>query len=159
MDQAQEADHFSLFETSPGATQLNIYLEDSPGTPDSYMNSGSLNKCSGSSSARKKPLSRLRIKQAEPSPVVLKPIKNAVLHERYINQLSRREGSKRARKRTPGSKDADSVKKISKKQANGLKAAKNALIAEATDFIGRFKKLQANSHAHIVENSENDCIE
>jgi hypothetical protein len=50
-------------------------------------------------------------------------------------------------------------KKKSKKQASGLKAAKNALIAEATDFIGRFKKLQANSHAHIVENSENDCIE
>ncbi|TVU19572.1 hypothetical protein EJB05_35728 [Eragrostis curvula] len=157
IDQAQEADHFSIFETSPSAIQLNISLEDSPGTPDSYMSSGSLNKCSGSSSVRKKPFSRLGTKQAEPSPAVLKPVKNAVLHERYINQLSRREGTKkRSHKRTPGSKSAGSDKTFYEKQAGGLKAAKSALISEATDFIGRFKKLQADSHAHIVENSEDD---
>ncbi|XP_062231469.1 uncharacterized protein LOC133928946 isoform X2 [Phragmites australis] len=159
IDQAQEADHFSIFETSPNALQLNIPFEDSPGTPDSYINSGSVHKCSGSSSARKKPFSRLRTKQAEPSPAVLKPVKNVVLHEKYIDQLSRREGTKRPRKRTPSSKAADSGKTFSEQQAGGLKAAKNALISEATDFISRFKKLQANSLAHVVENSEDDDID
>ena len=62
IDQAQEADHFSVFESSPSALQLNLSFEDSHGTPDSYTNSGSLGKCSGSSSARKKPFSRLRTK-------------------------------------------------------------------------------------------------
>nr|CAB3461695.1 unnamed protein product [Digitaria exilis] len=155
-DRAQEADHFSLFETSPRAFQLNISFEDSPGTPESYLNSGSLDKCSGSSSARKKSFSRLRAKQAERSPAVLKPIKNVILHEKYVDQLSRREGTKRPRKRTPGSKAVVSGKTISRQQAGGLKAAKNALISEATDFISQFKKLQANSLAHIVENDEDD---
>ncbi|CAL5095151.1 unnamed protein product [Urochloa decumbens] len=159
IDQAQEADHFSLFETSPSAFQLNISFEDSPGTPESYLNSGSLGKCSRSSSARKKPLSRLRAERAEPSPAVLKPIKNVILHEKYVGQLSRREGTKGPRKRTPGSKAAHSGKALSQQQVGGLRAAKSALISEATDFISQFKKLQANSLAHIIENSEDDEIE
>ncbi|RCV17549.1 hypothetical protein SETIT_3G228700v2 [Setaria italica] len=159
IDQAQEADHFSLFETSPSAFPLNISFEDSPGTPESYLNSGSLGKFSRSSSARKKTFSRLRAERAEPSPAVLKPIKNLILHEKYVNQLSRREGTKRPRKRTPGSKAAHSGKALSRQQVGGLKAAKNALISEATDFISQFKKLQANSLAHIVENSEDDDID
>ncbi|KAL6641477.1 hypothetical protein ACP70R_019658 [Stipagrostis hirtigluma subsp. patula] len=156
-DQAQEADHFSIFETSPSALQLNMTFEDSPGTP--VMNSGSSRKCSGSSSARKKPFSRLKSNQAEPSPAVLKPVKNVALHDKYIDQLSRREGTKRPRKRTSGSGAAGSKKPVSELQAGNLKAAKNALISEATDFIRHFKKLQANSLAHIVENSEDDEID
>jgi hypothetical protein len=156
IDQAQEADHFSIFESSPSALQLNLSFEDSPGTPDSCMNSASLGKRSGSSSARKKSFSRLRTKPSEPSPAVLKPIKNVILHEKYIDQLARREGTKRPRRRTSaGSKVADSGKSLSEQQA-GVKAAKNALISEATDFISSFKTLQANSLAHIVENSEDE---
>ncbi|XP_066368073.1 uncharacterized protein [Miscanthus floridulus] len=159
IDQAQEADHFSVFESSSSALQLNLSFEDSHGTPDSYTNSGSLGKCSGSSSVRKKPFSRLRTKPSEPSPEVLKPIKNVILHEKYIDQLSRREYTKRPRKRTPGSKAADSEKVLSEQKAGSLKAAKNALFSEATDFISSFKKLQAYSLAHVVENSEDDEIE
>jgi len=159
VDQAQEADHFSLFETSPSAFQLNISSEYSPQTPESYSNSGSPGKCSGSLSARKKPFSQLRAERAEPSPAVLKPIKNVILHEKYVDQLSRREGTKRPRKRTPGSKGAGSATTVSRQEAGGLKAAKNALISEATDFISQFKKLQANSLVHIVENREDDDIE
>jgi len=159
IDQAQEADHFSVFESSPSALQLNLSFEDSHGTPDSYTNSGSLGKCSGSSSARKKPISRLRTKPSEPSPEVLKPIKNVILHEKYIDQLSRREYTKRPRKSTQGSKAADSEKALSEQKAGSLKAAKNALISEATDFISSFKKVQACSLAHVVENSEDDEIE
>ena len=42
-------------------------------------------------------------------------------------------------------------------QAGVVKAAKNALMSEATDFICQFKKLQANSLAHGLENSEDDA--
>jgi hypothetical protein len=116
------------------------------------MNSDSLGKHSGRSSARKKPFSRLRTKSSDPSPGVLKPIKNVILHERYIDKLARREGAKRPRRRAPaGSKAA-----LSEQQAGSLKAAKNALISEATDFISSFKTLQANSLAHAVENSEDE---
>ncbi|XP_021304111.1 uncharacterized protein LOC8065308 isoform X2 [Sorghum bicolor] len=157
IDRAQEADHFSVFEGSPSALQLNLSFEDSPGTPDSCMNSASLGKRSGSSSARKTPFSRLSTKPSEPSPAVLKPIKNVILHEKYIDRLARREGTKRPRRRTQaGSKAADSGKSLSEQQAVSVKAAKNALISEATDFISSFKTLQANSLAHIMENSEDE---
>ena len=159
IDQAQEADHFPLFETSPSALELNISSEYSPRTPESYLNSDSLGKCSGSLSAQKKPFSRLKAERDEPSPAVLKPIKNVILHEKYVDQLSRREGTKKPRKRTPGSKGANSVMTLSRQQAGGLKAAKNALISEATDFISQFKKLQANSLVHIVENREDNDTE
>ncbi|KAM3212049.1 hypothetical protein ACQJBY_065256 [Aegilops geniculata] len=156
IDQAQEADHFSLFETSPSALQLNIPLDDSPGTPDNYLKSFSLHKYSASSSARKRPLSRLKTKHAEPSPPVLKPLKNTVLHEKYINQLTRREGAKKPRKKAAGTNATDPERPLSEQRAGSVKAAKNALISEATDFIGQFKKLQANSLAHVLENSEDD---
>ncbi|XP_039838189.1 uncharacterized protein LOC120698572 isoform X2 [Panicum virgatum] len=159
IDQAQEADHFPLFETSPSALELNISSEYSPRTPESYLNSDSLGKCSGSLSAQKKPFSRLKAERDEPSPAVLKPIKNVILHEKYVDQLSRREGTKKPRKRTPGSKGANSVMTLSRQQAGGLKAAKNALISEATDFISQFKKLQANSLVHIVEDREDNDTE
>uniref|UniRef100_A0ACD5ZRV9 Uncharacterized protein n=1 Tax=Avena sativa TaxID=4498 RepID=A0ACD5ZRV9_AVESA len=157
IDQAQEADHFSIFETSPSALQLNIPLEDSPGTPDNHLNSFSLSKYSLGSSARKRPLSRLKTKQAEPSPAVLKPIKNVVLHEKYINQLSRREGAKNPRKKAAGTTATDLERHLSEQQGGVVKAAKNALMSEATDFICQFKKLQANSLAHVLENSEDDA--
>lgn len=156
IDHAHEADHFSIFESSPNALQLNISFEDSPGTPHSCINSGSLPRFSASSSGRKKPFSRLKTKPDEPSPGVLKPVKNVILHEKYIDQLCRREGTKMPRKKAPGSKAADSVKAHSEKKAGDVKAAKNALISEATDFISHFKKLQADSLAHIIENSEDD---
>ncbi|KAL6861597.1 hypothetical protein ACP4OV_017297 [Aristida adscensionis] len=156
MDQAQAADHFSVFENSPTALQLDISLEDSPGTL--AMESGSSFKCGRSSSARKKPISRLTTKQAEPSPAVLKPVKNPILHEKYINRLTRREDGKRPRKRTPASDAAASRKPLSELQAGDMKAAKNALISEASSYISDFKKLQANPLAHVLETSEDDQI-
>ncbi|AQK92511.1 Pentatricopeptide repeat-containing protein mitochondrial [Zea mays] len=135
-----------------------IYTDLSTPTPIAPRpRANSLGKHSGRSSARKKPFSRLRTKSSDPSPGVLKPIKNVILHERYIDKLARREGAKRPRRRAPaGSKAADSGKSLSEQQAGSLKAAKNALISEATDFISSFKTLQANSLAHAVENSEDE---
>lgn len=157
IDQAQEVDHFSVFETSPSALQLNIPLEDCPGTPDNYLNSCSLHKDSMSYKARKRPLSRLKTKQDEPSPAVLKPVKNAALHEKYIDRLSRREGTKKPRKKAAGKKATGPERPVSEQQAGGgLKAVKDALISEATDFISKFKKSQANSLAHVLENTEDD---
>uniref|UniRef100_A0ACD5ZTX0 Uncharacterized protein n=1 Tax=Avena sativa TaxID=4498 RepID=A0ACD5ZTX0_AVESA len=156
IDRAQEADHFSIFETSPSALQLNIPLEDCPGTPDNYLNSFPLLKYSMSSSGRKRPLSRLKNKQAEPSPAVLKPVKNVALHDKYINQLSRREVAKKPRKKVAGTKTTDPEGPPLERQAGVVKAAKNALMSEATDFICQFKKLQAMSLAHVLENSEDD---
>ena len=48
IDHAHEADHFSIFESSPSALQLNISFEDSPGTPHSSVNSGSMPRFSAS---------------------------------------------------------------------------------------------------------------
>jgi hypothetical protein len=156
IDQAQEADHFSIFESSPSALQLNISSEDSHGTPDSFMSSGSLHKRSTSSSARKKPFSRFKNNQDKSSPAVLKPVKNAILHEKYVDRLYRREGTKRPH-RTTGSKAEE--KAHSEQQAGDLKVVKNALISEATDFISHFKNLRANSLANVVENSDDDEID
>ncbi|KAF0932992.1 hypothetical protein E2562_013639 [Oryza meyeriana var. granulata] len=146
-DQTQEADHFSIFETSPTVLPLDFSFEDSPGTPDS---------------AGKKLLAKVEtvknvgINSAEPSPAVLKPVKNVILHKRYVDRLSRREGTKRPRKKATGSKVLDSV---NTQQAGGLKAARNALISEATDFISHFKKMQANPLAHVVEDDEDGEID
>ncbi|KAG8064403.1 hypothetical protein GUJ93_ZPchr0004g38810 [Zizania palustris] len=149
-DQTQVADHFSIFEKSPTVLPLNISFQDSPGTPDSSW---------------KKPLAKLKtvkdvsINSAEPSPAVLKPVKNAILHEKYVDRLSRREGTKQPCKNAAGSKNQDSAKALlSEQQTGGMKAARNALISEATDFISHFKKMQANSLAHVVEDNEDDEI-
>uniref|UniRef100_A0A0E0JKF9 Myb-like domain-containing protein n=1 Tax=Oryza punctata TaxID=4537 RepID=A0A0E0JKF9_ORYPU len=146
-DQTQEADHFSIFETSPTVLPVEFSFEDSPGTPNS---------------SGKKLLVRLEtvksvgINPAEPSPAVLKPIKNVILHEKYVDRLSRREGTTRPHKKAAGCKALDSVKT---QQAGGVKAARNALITEATDFISHFKKMQANPLVHVVEDDEDDEID
>ncbi|KAF2950888.1 uncharacterized protein [Oryza sativa Japonica Group] len=146
-DQTQEADHFSIFETSPTVLPVEFSFEDSPGTPNS----------SGKKLlARLETVKNVGINPAEPSPAVLKPIKNVILHEKYVDRLSRREGTTRPRKKAAGSKALDSVKT---QQAGGVKAARNALITEATDFISHFKKMQANPLAHVVEDDEDDEID
>ncbi|XP_006653931.1 uncharacterized protein LOC102706564 [Oryza brachyantha] len=146
-DKTEEADHFSVFETSPTVLPLDFSFEGSPGTP------GSAGK---KLIANLETIKSVGTNSSEPSPAVLKPVKNVILHEKYVDRLSRREGQKRAGKKAAGSKALDSVKT---QQTGGLKAARNALISEATDFISHFKKMQSNPLAHVVEDNEDDEID
>ncbi|XP_078433441.1 homeodomain-like superfamily protein [Wolffia australiana] len=68
-----------------------------------------------------------------PSPDVLRPIKNTVLHERYIDQLHSRE----ARRRMHSEGRVLPVGFRGGKE-NVVNSAKNALICEANDFIHLF---------------------
>lgn len=76
----------------------------------------------------------------DPSPEVLKRIKNVALHEKYIDQLHCREAKRRTHAK------GKFISPLSNKDEAGviLKAARNALISEASNAIGQFKHMQAN---------------
>lgn len=119
-----------------------------------------LRKClERSSSAHKKHLSRLSGSSvaALTSPPVLKPIKNKVLHERYIDQLHCREAKRKAatsrsakgRQNKNDHKDENIVRKM-----DVIKVAKNALISKARDAIDQFQNIQI--HAMDIFNDDDD---
>nr|CAD1833354.1 unnamed protein product [Ananas comosus var. bracteatus] len=95
---------------------------------------------SSSSTHKKKTKSRFRPGQVDPSPEVLKRIKNVALHEKYIDQLHCREAKRRTHAK------GKFISPLSNKDEAGviLKAARNALISEASNAIGQFKHMQAN---------------
>ncbi|XP_008796203.2 LOW QUALITY PROTEIN: uncharacterized protein LOC103711723 [Phoenix dactylifera] len=145
-DRSQEADHFSNFETSPNSEIM------SPETTDCITNpSIFLQNCNErSSSSHKRMLSRFRTSQADPSPEVLKQIKNIALHEKYIDHLHCRDARRRTCTKT-AIPVADRCKKTtSKLEIGALKAARTALISEARDYISHFQQMQAN----FLENHE-----
>ncbi|PIA28466.1 hypothetical protein AQUCO_06900025v1 [Aquilegia coerulea] len=101
-------------------------------------------------SVHKKPLSRFSDSTQIPlaSPPVLKNIKNMAFHEKYIDQLHCREA-----KRKGGHRESVNGKEKGKEnilKTNVIKAAKNALVSDAKDFIKKFEHLQANA----VESSD-----
>nr|CAD1833384.1 unnamed protein product [Ananas comosus var. bracteatus] len=132
-DQAQEADHFSVLETSPSPLQLDFPEFKSPEISSTILRSSS-------SMHKKKTKSRFRPGQVDPSPEVLKRIKNVALHEKYIDQLHCREAKRRTHAK------GKFISPLSNKDEAGviLKAARNALISEASNVIGQFKHMQAN---------------
>ncbi|KAF5200767.1 Homeodomain-like superfamily protein [Thalictrum thalictroides] len=148
LNQGCKADLFTILE--PTACSLTI------GAPET--NALSTPKCTldkqrfsqhlhqRSLSVSKKPLSRFSDSTQIPlaSPPVLKNIKNMAFHEKYIDQLHIREA-----KRTGGRRECVSGKKKGK-EINVIKAAKNALVSDARDFIKKFEHLQANA----VESSD-----
>ncbi|KAK4263051.1 hypothetical protein QN277_028527 [Acacia crassicarpa] len=77
---------------------------------------------------------------------VLKQVKNRVLHEKYINQLRRREARRRAASAgVEMSKLGEAVSKESNVQKGGVvESAKIALVSEAKDAIKKFQNSQAN---------------
>ncbi|XP_072974746.1 uncharacterized protein [Typha angustifolia] len=148
MDQSEEVDHFSVLETSQDPSLL-----DSPGTPGSVLKScGFLQKCNQrSSSAHKKVMSRFRTNQTDPSPDVLKQIKNVTLHEKYIDHLHCREARRKTHAKTGKLLITPTPSKANREPKAGvLRAAQAALISEARNVIGHFKEMQANPHdAHV----------
>ena len=155
-DQTQEVDHFSVLGTSRTPLAVELPVASSPISPDCLSSPpGFLHKCSGgSSSAHKKMLSRFKpLAQAnQPSPEVLKRIKNMALHEKYIDQLHNRDAR---RKYVASSSAADRVSKNEgEKQTGALKAAKTALMSEAKEFISHFQHLRANPHGKTDTDDE-----
>lgn len=145
-DRTHEADCFSVLESSPNGSIIELPQNGSPGTSDSFTTPDFLMKCSErSSSAPKKLLSRFKPTDADPSPEVLKRIKNVALHERYIDHLHSREARRRAYpKRSDIAAGANSM--IENKLKSGiLTDARASLITEARKVIGQFQQKQANA--------------
>lgn len=159
IDQSQEADHFSNLETSPYSLTLELPEIKSPETPNGIMNRSSfLQKCNeSSSSAHKRMLSRFKMSRADPSPEVLKQIKNIVLHERYINHLHCRDARRRTSAKTANSVADRCDKTNTELEIGVLKAARTALISEARDYISHLQQMQANSlNKHESFGSDDD---
>ncbi|OAY77512.1 hypothetical protein ACMD2_09041 [Ananas comosus] len=123
-DQAQEADHFSVLETSPSPLQLDFPELKSPEISSTILRSSS-------STHKKKTKSRFRPGQVDPSPECLR-------------------GSRTLRCTRSTSTNYIAVKQREGLMLRGneagviLKAARNALISEASNAIGQFKHMQAN---------------
>lgn len=139
-DRNHEADYFSILETSPTALSVDIPKTISPVSPGSLSSPSFLRKCSGGRlSAHQKVLSRVKsLSQASnPSPEVLKRIKNVALHEKYIDQLHNRDARRKYTAARAG-KNEGALKIV------GLTAARTALMSEAREFISHFQHMQAN---------------
>ncbi|KAG1338605.1 hypothetical protein COCNU_04G009110 [Cocos nucifera] len=143
IDRSQEADHFSILESSPYLLPLELPEINSP---DCVVNPSSCHeKCNKrSSSSHKKMVSRFKTGQVDPSPEVLKQIKKIALHEKYIDHLHCRDARRRTCAKTANS-DADWCNKTNTElEIGALKAARTALISEARDHISHFQQMQAN---------------
>ncbi|XP_059644868.1 uncharacterized protein LOC132286534 [Cornus florida] len=159
VDQDYEADLFSVLEStlniSTQASQQDVILS----TPECGQGKrGLLKKYQGSSSARKKHISRLSgsLVATLVSPPVLKQVKNKALHEKYIDQLHCREAKRKAASaRTAKSIRSKEGRKESLNQG-AIEAAKNALVSDARDVISRFQHLNANVTSNLSDFDDDD---
>ncbi|MQL95448.1 hypothetical protein Taro_028114 [Colocasia esculenta] len=138
MDQGQEADLFSVLETSPNlhADLSQIKMPWSPGcvTASPQLLKRSVeNLSSGHKKAHSRFKSQIPVSYA--SPEVLKPVKNIVLHEKYIDELHCREARRRMCDKTACSAGAEDGKENVVVKDDVVKAAKNALVCEAKGII------------------------
>uniref|UniRef100_A0A5B7B5S1 Myb-like domain-containing protein n=1 Tax=Davidia involucrata TaxID=16924 RepID=A0A5B7B5S1_DAVIN len=150
VDQDYEADLFSVLESTLNQSTQAFQQGAILSTPEcGKERPGFIKRCrERSSSARKKHRSRLSSLSGATlvSPPVLKQVKNKALHEKYIDQLHKREAkrktaSSRAAKSIPGKEDKEShIQKL-----DAIKAAKNALVLDARDVINQFQHSQANA--------------
>ncbi|ONK67536.1 uncharacterized protein A4U43_C05F1060 [Asparagus officinalis] len=148
-DQNHQVDHFSVLETSPDALvvdllEINSHIDPTcPLSPPNF-----LQKCSGGlSSGHQKMLSRF--KPNNPSPEVLKRVKNVALHEKYIDQLHNRD----ARRKSVAARVCKNVDEV---KIGGLKAAKTALMSEAREFISQFQHMRANCQCDADIDDDDD---
>ncbi|KAG6473875.1 uncharacterized protein LOC122027403 [Zingiber officinale] len=146
-DQTTGGDYFSHLENSPNASAIIMNASGDPGTPDSLFTTGFLMKCSErSSSTHKRPLSRFKTNDVDPSPEVLKRIKNVALHEKYIDHLHYIEARRR---RACHGKENHVVScnnmNDNRPQSGVIKAAMAALTTEAQAVISHFQDRQVNA--------------
>ena len=125
VDFSQDVDLFSVLEKTSEGTfpEVSIMLSENELARDSPSPIGAPKMEMGMK--QKKGLSRFH----ELSPEVLRPVKNIVLHERYIDRLHCRE----AKRRTHSEKRIHCAGK-----ENVVNTAKSALISEAKEFIRQF---------------------
>ncbi|CAK9177968.1 unnamed protein product [Ilex paraguariensis] len=161
-NQDYEADLFSVLEPtinpSVGVFQQGIALC----TPERDLQKPGLKRCQGrSSSAHKKHLSRFSGSSGATlvSPPILKQIKNKALHEKYIDLLHCREAKRKAAvARAAKSQGQENRNESHVQKMDATKAAKNALVFDATDAINQFRHLQANTISNFLD-SDHDEID
>ncbi|XP_015963120.1 uncharacterized protein LOC107487056 [Arachis duranensis] len=146
VDQGRRGDIFSILEPnidfSSNASQPSAALSTPTKQKENQVLLQSCTETSSSSHKKKQSLSRFSGSHVTNlvSPPVLKQVKNKGMHEKYINQLRRREArrianSARLQIPVPG--------KIIHK-GDVVKAAKVALASEARDAINKFQQSQVN---------------
>ncbi|CAA6659437.1 unnamed protein product [Spirodela intermedia] len=147
VDQAQEVDLFSVLETSQNAFPQvpRIPSEKEPMTDSPRLVQGKGGDLSG---GKKKILSRC----SQVSPEVLRPIKNILLHERYIDQLHCREA---VRRRTHCERRMHCVGLENGKE-NVVNSAKSALISDAREIIHQFGHSLAAPSSKFVDTDEEE---
>ncbi|XP_038701685.1 uncharacterized protein LOC119998426 isoform X2 [Tripterygium wilfordii] len=142
------ADLFSVLEpnmtSSAQALQPNAILS----TPKRFTGKEEfLQKCNErSTSVQKKPLSRLNnVCQVDfVSPPVFKHVKNKAIHEKYIDQLHRREAKRKAASEFPkkGLAGKENRWEINVQKTDLIRAAKDALVTEARDVVSQLHQHQ-----------------
>lgn len=157
IDRSKEADLFSVLETSPTALIMDFPEVKTPATPQCVPTPvGFLKRCSERSlSARKGTHSRFRPPDQANymSPEVLKPIKNMVLHEKYINQLHCREARRRTLAKATSSSAARDSRNVTSLKPD-LRAARTALLSEAKDAVTHFQHLQADPFGDHIDDDD-----
>lgn len=146
VDQVQDADYFSQFEASPVNLPSDVKL------PSEFSCKERLN-----SDLEKNLKPDLSQEQLDPSPAVLKQVKNMEMHEKYIDHLHCVDARRKACVRACGNKGKEVDLGT---QAGGLRDAKTALVSEAQDYIGCYKKLQADPFGDcaLSDDDEEDVL-
>jgi hypothetical protein len=142
VDQVQDADYFSQFEASPVNLPSDVELPSDLSCKE-RLNSDLENNLKSAPSQN----------QGDPSPAVLKPVKNMELHEKYIDHFHCVDARRKACVRACGSKGKEVDLGM---QAGDLRDVKSALVSEAQDFIGCFKKLQADPFGDCTLSDEDN---
>ncbi|KAF9626081.1 hypothetical protein IFM89_030749 [Coptis chinensis] len=152
VNQGYKADIFSILEPTATLFTHSAPEPETPSAPECSVDKQSFreNCTQRSLSAHKKPLSRFRGTSKAPleSPAVLKQIKNISLHEKYIDRLHSWDT-----RRAAGGRQCTTIKEDTEENVQRMdviKAAKNALVSDATDMINKFKHIEANA----LNNSE-----
>lgn len=159
VDRDKEADFFNVLESTDPTARAFCQNKEIFTPERNEEGLHYLRKClERSSSAHKKHLSRLSGSSvaALTSPPVLKPIKNKVLHERYIDQLHCREAKRKAAtsRSAKGRQNKNDHKDENVRKMDVIKVAKNALISKARDAIDQFQNIQI--HAMDIFNDDDD---
>ncbi|KAF5749713.1 hypothetical protein HS088_TW03G00038 [Tripterygium wilfordii] len=145
------ADLFSVLEPNMTSSAQSLQLNAILSTPKRFIGQEEfLQKCNeGSTSDQKKPLSRLsnvcRVDLV--SPPVLKQVKNKAVHEKYIDQLHRREAKRKAASGFPKYRLSakENRRGVNVQKTDIIKAAKDALATEARDVVNQLHQQQDNA--------------
>ncbi|XP_050204414.1 uncharacterized protein LOC126654553 [Mercurialis annua] len=150
-DQNYNGDLFSILEPNVSLPSQDLQLNNFNSTPTCVQEKrGFLRKCNERSSSGKKK------QDFTFSPPVLKPVKNSMLHEKYIDQLHVRE-AKRKKACTRAGKENRG--RINIPKTDVVSAAKNALVSDARDAISKLQHLQNVSNDEFSDIDADNCVD